>query len=79
MMAMPMSDQVAELALGIHGALLVGYSWWLEGHPDDQVRACECWREAFEREWGAQALSFLRVAAMLSSAQGEAWRYDGTN
>lgn len=65
--------------LGIHGALLVGYSWWLEGHADDQMRACECWREAFERGWGAQALSFLRVAAMLSSAQGEAWRYDGIN
>lgn len=65
--------------LDVHSALLVGYSWWLEGHPDDEMRACECWRDTFEKRWGTPALSFLRMAAMLSSAQGRAWLHDRAN
>lgn len=69
-------DEMRCTLMDIHASLLMGHAWWLLGHADHKTRACECWRDAFERDWGPRALSFLRVAATLSSLQGEAWRHD---
>ncbi|MDE1964088.1 MAG: hypothetical protein KGI42_09335 [Xanthomonadaceae bacterium] len=60
--------------LDIHASLVIGYSWWLLGHADHELRACECWRHAFEASWGASALSFLRIALMLSSSSTGTWQ-----
>jgi len=60
--------------MDIHASLLMGYAWWLLGHTDHEARACECWRHAFEADWGAHVLSFLRVAFMLSSLSESPWR-----
>lgn len=60
--------------MAIHASLLMGHVWWQLGHADGKERACECWRRAFEAEWGTHALAFLKAAHTLSSLSGDPWR-----
>lgn len=67
-------DEMRCNLLDIHASLLMGYAWWQLEHADHHARACECWRDTFEKHWGAHALAFLKVAHTLSSLPGSPWR-----